>query len=373
VGDHLVDVARALQPLVAAHADETERLRHLADPVVEALRDAGLFRLCVPTVYGGPEASPMTLVEVVEAVSMADSAAGWCVNIASTTSSMALFLPPAWAEEIYGDPAVVTGGAYAPTGTAEPVDGGHLVTGRWQWGSGTDHCDWITGGALTPSGEFHLMYFPRRDVELLDTWYAMGLQGTASGDFRVDGAFVPHGRSVQPGVSRPQVDSPLAAFPNFNLLATGIAATALGIGRRAVDEVVALAQGKTPLFSSKTLAKSSVAQVDIARAEAKLGAARAFLLDELSTAWELACTGGRAELATRARIRLACTHAALSAAEAVDLAYHLGGGSSVFATNPLQRCFRDVHTATQHLMVSPRINETVGKVLLGVEVDTTAL
>lgn len=373
MGEQLVEAARSLRPLVQANADEAERTRRVPPVVVDALRDAGLFRLCVPHAYGGPESSPMTLVEVVEAISSADAAAGWCVNIASTTSSMALFLPPVWADEIYSDPAVITGGAYAPSGTAERVGGGHLVTGRWQWGSGTDHCDWITGGTITPDGAFHLMFFPRSDVVLLDTWYSMGLQGTASTDFTVERAFVPDGRSVLPGVTRPQVDSPLAAFPNFNLLAAGIAAATLGIARRAIDEVVALAQGKTPLFSSKTLAKSSLAQVDIARAEAKLGSARCFLLDELASAWALAQAGGRVDVPTRARIRLACTHAAVSSAEAVDLAYHLGGGSSVFAANPLQRCFRDVHTATQHLMVSPRINETVGKVLLGVEADTTAL
>jgi alkylation response protein AidB-like acyl-CoA dehydrogenase len=373
MADAVVERARALRPLIEQHAAEGERDRRLAAPVVAALRDAGLFRLCVPVAYGGPELAPATLVEVIEAVAAADGAAGWCVMIASTTSSMSVFLPPEHAKAIYGDPDVVTGGVFAPSGTAERADGGHVVTGRWSWGSGTDHCQWITGGTRTPDGGFHLMYFPAADVRLLDDWDAMGLRGTASGDFVVEGAFVPDGRSVQPGVSRPQLESPLAAFPNYNLLAAGVAAALLGLGRRAVEEITALAQGKTPLYSSKTLARSPAAQVEVARAEAELSAARAFLLDELQQAWDVASAGGRVDVDRRARIRLACTHAARSAAAAVDRAYHAGGGSSVHAGSPLQRVFRDVHTGTQHLMISPRIDETVGKLLLGVEADTAML
>jgi indole-3-acetate monooxygenase len=152
-----------------------------------------------------------------------------------------------------------------------------------------------------------------------------------------------------------------------------VAAVTLGLARRAVDEVVALAQGKRPLFSSKTLAASALAQVDVARAEAAVGAASAFLLDELAVAWEAILAGGHIPVAQRARVRIACTHAAQESARAVDLAYHLAGGSSVYTASPLQRCLRDVHTATQHLMVSTRILETAGKVVLGVDTDVSTL
>jgi indole-3-acetate monooxygenase len=373
MGNALVEAARAIAPLAAEHADESEQGRRLAPAVVEALREAGLFRLCVPTAYGGPEADPMTLVEVVETLSAADGAAGWCANIASTTSSMACFLEPAVAEEIYADPNVITGGAYAPSGRGERVEGGWRVSGRWQWGSGTQHCDWITGGTLTNDGAFHLVYVPVADVTFHDTWHAMGLKGTGSLDFSMDGVFVPDGRSVQPGVSRPQLETPLARFPNFNLLGSGIAAAGLGLARRAIDETIALAQGKTPLFSSKTLAKSALAQLEVARAEADLGGARAFLLDELHRVWEQVVAGGRPSVEDRARVRLAGIHAAERSAQAVDRCYTVAGGSSVFLSNPLQRCFRDVHTATQHLMVSGRVLETIGKVLLGVDADVSAL
>ena len=210
-------------------------------------------------------------------------------------------------------------------------------------------------------------------MEILDTWFTSGLRGTGSNDFAMHDVFVPDGRSVQPFAARPQVDATIARFPNFTLLAAGVAATLLGMARRAIDELVALAQGKVPMFSSKTLAQSPHAQVDLARAEAMLGAARAFLLDELAQAWELALAGDRVPEASRARIRLAATHAARASADAVDLAYDAGGGSSVFTANALQRCFRDVHTGTQHLQVSTRIYETVGRLLFGLETDASTL
>ncbi len=372
-GADLVAAAVALGPLIREHADAAEADRRLPAPVVAALRDAGLFRMCVPEAYGGPGADPLSIVDAIAAVATADGAAGWCVMIASTTSAMSMVLDPAVAAEIYADPLVITGGAYAPSGRAERIDGGWRVSGRWQWGSGTDHCDWITAGALTHSGELRLVFVPAAQVQLIDTWFSSGLRGTASGDFEITDVAVADRYTVRPGITPPTVDSPLARFPLFTLLASGVAAACLGMGRRAIDELVALAQGKRPAFSTRTLAKSEITQLEIARAESAWSAARAFLRDELATAWAAAQDGQPVTVEQRARIRMACTHAATESARAVDRCYDLGGGSSVFASNPLQRCFRDVHTATQHIMVSSRPMQTAGKVLLGVPVDTATL
>jgi alkylation response protein AidB-like acyl-CoA dehydrogenase len=369
----LVEAARRVGPVIAQHADAGEHRRRLPAATVEALVEADLMRMCVPSVYGGPEATPMELVEAIAAVAEVDGAAGWCTMIASTTSSMSMFLPPAWAHEIYGDPSVVTGGVYAPNGAAQPEGDAWAVSGRWAWGSGTQHCRWITGGARTSDGAFHLMFLDAADVTFHDTWHTVGMRGTGSVDFSVDHARVPFGRSVMPGVSRPTVEVPLAAFPNFSLLASGVAAVSLGIARRALDELRHLAEGKRPLFSSRTLAENAVVQAELARAEASLQAARALLLGELSDAWHTVLAGGSVDVACRTRIRLATVHAAEASAKATDTAYTWAGGSSVYDTSPLPRCWRDAHVATQHLMVSPRMYETLGRALLGLDVDTVTL
>jgi len=369
----LVEAAEGLHELVEAHADRAEQNRRLPKRVVHALRDAQLMRMCVPAEYGGPEADPVTMVRALEAVAIADGAAGWCTMIASTTSSMSLFLEPDAARAIYGDPKVITGGAYAPNGTATRVDGGWRVSGRWQWGSGSQHCAWLTGGSVTDDGGFHLMFLDAGDVTIHDTWWSSGLRGTGSNDFSVEAAFVPEGRSVQPLLGRRHVESPLAAFPNFSLLASGVAAVALGIGRHALDEIADLGQAKRPVFSPRTISQSGAAQADLARAEARLRAARAFLHQELADAWQVVLAGARVDVPARGRIRLACVEAASAAAHAADVAFTLGGGTAVYDSSPLQRCLRDAHVATQHVMVSPRMYETLGRMFFGQDVDAISL
>jgi alkylation response protein AidB-like acyl-CoA dehydrogenase len=217
------------------------------------------------------------------------------------------------------------------------------------------------------------MFFPAAEVTIHDTWRAHGLCGTGSHDFSVEGVHVPETRLVRPMVGRRHVDGALAAFPNFSLLAAGVAAVSLGIARHAVDELSELGRDKRPLYSSRTLSQSGSAQSDLAKADAMVRSARAFLLGELADAWEQAVAGGRIDEMARGRIRLASVNAAQQSARAVDEVYTLAGGSSVHASSPLQRCLRDAHVATQHLMVSPRLYETLGKQLFGLDVDTSML
>jgi alkylation response protein AidB-like acyl-CoA dehydrogenase len=220
---------------------------------------------------------------------------------------------------------------------------------------------------------FRLMFLPAADVTIHDTWDAVGMRGTGSHDFTIEAVFVPDDHTVEVLARRPHLELPLAHFPNFGLLASGVATTLVGIGRRAINELIDLAEGKTPFFSSKTLAATPGAQIDVARAEAALSGARAFLRDEVAIAWETVCAGDRVPVERRARIRLACANVGTEAARAVDICYTAGGGSSIHRSSPLQRCLRDVHTATQHILVSPRMWETYGRLVLGQKVDPSML
>ncbi len=365
--------ARAVGEVARAHAAEGEELRRLPTPVVEALRDAELLRMAVPAVYRGPEADPLTMMACMEEVARADGAAGWCSMIATTTASLSMFLPPEWAGPIFSDPTVVTGGVFAPNGRAVSEGDHWRVDGRWMWGSGTQHCQWIVGGAMADDGTQHVMFFPAEDVTFHDTWHTHGLRGTGSLDISVEGVLVPKGRSVVPASGKVYVETPLSAFPNFTLLAIGVAAVALGIGRRAIDEIVELGVDKRPQFSQRTIAQMGTNQSDLARAEARLSSARAYLFDEVGQAWEAVCAGGRADVARRTRIRLAGANAAESAAKVVDAMYTMAGGTSVYQASALQRCLRDAHVATQHIMVAPRLYETMGKHLVGMDIDAAMI
>jgi alkylation response protein AidB-like acyl-CoA dehydrogenase len=296
---------------------------------------------------------------------------------------LAAYLAEEVARAVYAG-ATVTGGAFAPQGRAAVADGGWRVSGRWAFASGCQHCTWLLGGSVILDGdvprrladgqpETRLMLFPAADVEVIDTWDVSGLRGTGSHDIAVHEAFVPAARSVSLFTDRPRAAGPLYAFPVFGLLALGIAAVALGIGRAAIDELSRLAAGKVPSLQRARLAERAVVQAQVAQAEAVLGSARAFLLDAVGAAWEAARGGAPLGLRERARLRLATTHATASAAHAVDLMYAAGGGTSVYATSPLQRQFRDVHAVTQHTMVAQPTWELAGRVLLGVATDTSML
>jgi indole-3-acetate monooxygenase len=365
---------RELTDSVPGRADEIEAARRLPPDLAAAFANAGLFRLCVPRSLGGLEAEARVLFRCIEEMSAADGSAGWCLMIGATTAVLAPLLAEPAAKEIYGsDPKVVTGGVLAPKGKARAVDGGYRVTGRWPFASGCQHCNWLTGGCIDGDGDFRMVFFPATDVEIIDTWNVSGLAGTGSHDMAVEDVFVPSERAIALFAARPRETGPLYRFPIFGLLGLSVAAVGLGIARAAIDDLSALATKKTPMMSSQPLAERSATQADVARARAALLAARAFMFDEVESAWEQAAGGNEFDLDQRVRLRLAAVHAARTAADVVDTMYDLGGGTSIYATSPLQRQFRDVHAVTQHIVVSPATYELAGRVLLGVPTDTFML
>ena len=354
-------------------AADAEQRRRLSERTVEALAGAGMFTICLPAAYGGPGASPVEMVDAVIELARGDGAAGWCAGIASTTASMAALLAPDVAHMVYPSAATATGGVFAPNATGVTVDRGFRVSGRWQWGSGTQHCAWIVGGARCDDGTQRVCFFPAEDVVFHDTWHSVGLRGTGSLDMSVDAAIVPVELTVPAVGGVAQVVEPIARFPAFTLLALGIAATGLGVARRALDEMTAIAAAKTPQFSSRTLANSAYAQLEAAKAEARWASARAYLRDELATAWERAEHGDPIGVASRVAIRLAAANAAAAGAEVADVAFTVTGGTAVYETSVLGRCVRDAHVVTQHIMVAPKLGETLGRFLLGADFDATMI
>ena len=211
------------------------------------------------------------------------------------------------------------------------------------------------------------------EVEVIDTWSVSGLRATGSHDIAVDALAVPAARSASLLTDVPRERGPLYAFPPFGLLAASIAAVGLGIARGALDDLAELAGAKTPTLSTRKLAERPATQSGVARAEASLRAARSLLYESQRAAWEAAVAGAAIPVELRAGLRLASTHAIEAAAAAVDTAYSLAGGSAIYETSPLQRRFRDVHAATQHMLVGPATWELTGRSLLNLEFDASQL
>lgn len=376
--------ARTVAEEARARAREIEAARRLPADLAASMARAGLFRTAIPRAIGGLEQPPAVILETIETVARGDASTGWCAMIGATTGMNAGYLAPEVAREIYGDPMAISGGVFAPMGRAE-VDGDDFVLeGKWQWASGSANCRWLGAGAVVVENgaprlgadgapEHRMLLFPAREARLNDTWRVAGLCGTGSGEMEALALRVPMSRAVSLTTGKPTAQGALYAFPVFGLLALGVAAVLLGNAHGAMEELVDLAGGKRPQGSRRTLAERAIAQATLAEAAGRLNAARAYFHDSVGKAWARAQGAGAIDLGARADLRLAATHAARTSADVTRVLHELGGGSSVFMSNPLQRRLRDAQVGIQHMMVAAPTYELVGRVLMGLPTEDSQL
>lgn len=368
----LVETAAALAPEIALLGDQIEQERRLPARLVDMLTRAGFFRMSVPRALGGLEVDPVTAARVVEELSAADGSTGWCVSLAYQLGSTAAFLPESAAREIFGSPDAVLAGVARPVGRAVPVEGGFWVNGRWPFASGSSHATWFAGECLIMDGDeplcdadgkpvSHLLFFPRADCTVHDTWTAIGLRGTASNDFSVTDAFVPGDRCYAFHAGSPRLTAPL--YQDRVLQFLGHGAHALGIARSALTTMIEMSTRKSGLREQVRL------HAQVAEAQALVESAHAYLYSTGAAAWETVAGGRHLTAAERARVRLAISTAARGAKQAVDLIHGAAGTAAIFAESPLDRHFRDIHTAVAHVMVGAVTYEAAGRVALGLDAE----
>ncbi len=359
-------------------APETERERRLPDALLEELRLSGLMNAGAPQDVGGLELAPGELLRSSRTIAAGDASAGWCVSIAATSSLLAGFLGAEGRTELFADPRGIAAGIFAPRGTAERIDGGYLVSGRWPYCSGITHANVLFAGCMPsapPDGERPLpivVGIPREELEVHDTWHTLGLRGTGSHDAAVTGLFVPAHRSFSL-FDGPRLDRPLYRFPVFGYFAASVAAAALGNARGALSDFAELAKVKVGQGSTRTLAERSTTHSAAADAEASLAAAEALFERAVEQAWEAAQGDEPVAVELRNALRLAATHAARTAASVTSSLFSLAGGPAIYDSSPLQRRFRDAHTAAAHFQVGAASREIQGRVLLDQPADTTML
>jgi alkylation response protein AidB-like acyl-CoA dehydrogenase len=373
-------LAREISTLARMLAAETERRRELARALVAGLRASGLLRGGAPLEVDGLELAPGVGLRCAEEVARGDASAGWCVSIAITSSLLAAYLPDKSRAELFGDGQAVAAGVWAPRGKARRVDGGVVVSGRWPFCSGIAHAEVLFAGCIVQSEASPATKQPKpsvvalrkEDLQIHDTWHTLGLRGTGSHDAAADEVFVPETR-VFSLFDGPVLDRPLYRFPIFGFFALSIAAAALGNARAAIDDFVALAADKVGLGSTRTVAERAPAQAAVATVEGALRAARALYYETIQSAWEAAQRAEPVPVELCNDLRLAATHAVRTSAEVVRSMYDLAGGSAIYDDSPLQRRFRDAHTATAHFQVNEASRELPGRILLGQPADTTTL
>ncbi len=365
--------ARELAPRVAAAADRTDRERELPPEIAGEIADKGFFRLLVPRSLGGAEIDYIDYLDIIRTFAEADGSTAWCINQNNVFSTVSAKMPESTAREIWSDERAVVANGPPTSAEAVPVTGGYRLTGRWNFSSGCRHATWMAAVAPVqpPDGdrdrkEVRTLLIPKKDVDFVDIWQVSGLRGTGSFSFEVENLYVPDIRTFN-SLDSPREEGALYVMPMLLLFASGFASVALGVARASLDAAIELAGGKRPRLDRDLLRDKPVVHRQIGQAEAVWGSARAFLLETASAAWESACKVHALTLKERIRLRLAATHAIRMAAEVVDIAYNLCGSDTIFASNPIQRRFQDIHVITQQIQGRMAHYDAAGQFFLGLE------
>jgi alkylation response protein AidB-like acyl-CoA dehydrogenase len=374
----LLTKAQGLFDLIGAEAARSEAGATLSPVVVDAFHETGLFGLMVPKELGGEEADLPTVISVYEEVSRADGSAGWTLLANATTSSFAgAYTGPVAVAEMFGrDRIAVAAGQFSPRGTAVRSDDGYVVSGRYSFGSGSAHSPWIGGGALelregefvpAPSGlpTIRAYFVPRERVEFLDNWDVMGLAGTGSYDYEVPEQTIHEDFTFDLINAAPRRGGPVYRLGVLGLTAAGHAAFALGVGRRGMEELTRIVLTKHRL-GADPLRDQQLFRHDYAIHDAALLAARAFVYESFATVQDALDAGDDPTPVQRQRLRQATTYATRVATDAVRFAY-TAAGTDALRPSVLQRCFRDLHASTQHLVVDNNTLTDTTRVLLGLE------
>jgi len=350
----VLTTARSLFDVIDREAATGDDGRTMPAPVVSALVDSGLFELMVPSSMGGLEADAVTTLEVFEELSRADGSTGWSfLANATTTAFAAAYTGDAAVKEMFGGARpVMHAGMLGPRGVATPADGGYVVRGRYSFGSGCAHAQWIGAGTVVPGDppELRVAFLPRDRVTFLDNWDVLGLSGTGSFDYEVPEQFVDAAFTFPIVTAVAQRGGPVYRLGVLGLTSIGHCGFALGVGRRALEEVARLAGTKVRMGATTPIGEQQMFQYDFAYQDAALRSARAYSLEVFGAAQATVDGGDPPTMEQLLRIRQATTYATRIAAEATRVAYTWAATDAIRPT-PLQRCFRDIHTATQHIFV----------------------
>jgi alkylation response protein AidB-like acyl-CoA dehydrogenase len=354
---------------IAARREEFDRLSHVPRDVIAKFKRAGVYRAATPRRFGGDALAPTAFLDMIERIAVADGSAAWVASFGSANVYLAA-LPLATQAQLYADgPDQVFAGGLFPVQPAQPADGGWRVNGTWKFASGCKGADWLGVGISTGvpgvPGKPRTAVFRPHQVEIVDNWNVVGMQGTGSHDLRVTDQFVADDWTFVRG-GEPCVDEPLYRYPTIAYAAQVLAVVNLGLARAALDVANQMAGGRKTTTGAPQLADRAYYRIELAKAEAQLRSARAFFYDTTDTVWQSILAGNPVTPEQVSLLRLAATQIAREGADVVHRAYRLGGTMAIYRTHPLQRLLRDSMVVTQHAFLGEGNFDGAGAVFVGV-------
>jgi 3-hydroxy-9,10-secoandrosta-1,3,5(10)-triene-9,17-dione monooxygenase len=367
VGQAVVAGVRDLLPVLRERAQETEDARSVPVESVKALEEAGFFRLLQPVRFGGYEADPITFLTAVRLIASACGSTGWVSSVVGVHPwQLALFPLPAQ-EDVWGaDASTRMSSSYAPTGRAEAVAGGHVLTGRWSFSSGCAHASWVLLGGIVLDGDgkaadYRTFLVPASDYVIDDVWDTVGLRGTGSNDIVVTGAFVPEHHSLSfndvarcscPG--HEANSAPLYRLPYGSVFSYAITTPIIGMATGAYDAHVAYQRERVRAsYVGQKAAEDPFAQVRVAEAAAQVDGAWLALEHNMAELMGHARAGQKIPMPLRQRVRRDQVRGTGQAISAVDLLFENSGGRALRTGTPIQRFWRDAHAGRVHAINDP--------------------
>lgn len=363
-----------IDPVIRKHSEEAESARRLSQPVVDAMRWAGVFRMAMPAAWGGPELDVCKQVEVIERLARADASAAWCAMIGMESGFLASYIDESAARTLFPELDMISAAFQGPAGTLEVCEGGYRLSGRWPFGSAVTHADVIAGGAivtqdgrprLTRSGkpEYRVAMLPAEHWDILDTWDPIGLAGSGSHDYAINNAYVPEEYTFLPGQHRRP--EPLYAW--YGLLPACGVGVALGVAAEALDNARETLQTKVSKVTNLPAREDPVVLAGVARAAAMIGASRSYVFDTLADLFATLRAGNELSLDQRARWAGAVVHAGTACRDAVQLLVDAVGAGALHRSSPLQKQLRDLTMVAQHALTTKRVWEWSGALYFGTQ------
>lgn len=351
---------------VRQRREEFEKQHHVSADIVRTLQKLGLYRAFVPKRFGGDEQSPLDFLLAIEAISAADGSAGWVASFGMSPIYLG-GLPMETLEQVWQSPDDVFAGATFPVHAVKVVDGGYLINGRWKWASGCIAAHRI-GVGIQPDAKNALpsMAVLNADQVEIDknSWDAHGMAGTGSYDVIVKDVVVPVSHTfVRGGKLTP--DGIFFKYPTITLAAQVLAITAAGVARTALNIVLDGAANRKSATGAPNIGDRSYVQIEMAKADASLRAARLFFYDSVAAAWEMLESGMELDRHSISMMRLSTTYLVRECASVVRAAYHLSGMEAAYYGSHLSRCFRDVHMPTQHAFMGEISYQNAGAIMFG--------
>ena len=371
----LTDIAIEICPVLEEEAEQGEAERNLTGRAVQTMREAGLYHMFLPIELGGLGTDPLTFLDVASRVSYAHGSAGWCLVAAVAEIACAgAFLTDDGVGEIFrqGSTPLIHGAGFPPGKAVLEADT-YRISGDWKYGSGISHADYVHTGCFVMQGnkikvqpngipEIRIFNVPRDSFTVIDDWQALGLRATGSFDYTGHDLLVPSRMSHNLEATAPKRGGNFFSIGMIGLTAIGQTSFALGVAKRALDEIAPIAASKKGLLG--TVGENAHFQLGFARASASLSAARAYVKETWHEINYVLGQGKQLNLKQVAHMRACFIHSQDVAVQTADFAYHAGGGIAL-RPSVLQRCFRDIQASRQHVLTSNKIFQDCGKVLAG--------